>query len=87
MAVLGYLPNQKVVWDIFYMIFPLKCSVFNTPSMDKVSTSYLFSFLRYQTKCVTKFLFRQLMTSETLRFILKQWLIGRKRLEDRITKI
>ena len=59
--------------------------------MDKVSTSYLFSFLRYQTKCGTKFLFRQLMTSETLRFILeqplKQWLIGRKRVEDRITKI
>ena len=28
--------------------------------------SYLFSFSRYQTKCVIKFLFRQLMTSQTL---------------------
>ena len=36
--------------------------------MDKVSLSYLFS-LRYQTKCVIKFLFRQLMTAQTLRFI------------------
>ena len=36
--------------------------------MDKVLMPYLFSFSRYQTKCV-KFLFRQLMTSQTLRFI------------------
>ena len=54
--------------------------------MDKVSMSYLFSFLRYQTKCVVKFLFRQLMMSQTLRIIfdqpLKQWLTGRKRGED-----
>ena len=59
--------------------------------MDKVSMSYLFSFPRYQAKCVIKFLFRQLMTSETLRFILdqppKQWLIGRVRGEDGNTKI
>ena len=51
--------------------------------MDKVSMSYLFSFLRYQAKCVIKFLFRQLMTSQTLRFIfdqpLKQWLTGREK--------
>ena len=50
--------------------------------MDKVSMSYLFSFLRYQTKYV-KFLFRELMTSQTLRFIfdqpLKQWLTGREK--------
>ena len=32
-------------------------------SMDKVSMSQLISFSRYQTKCVIKFLFRQLMTS------------------------
>ena len=38
--------------------------------MDKISMSYLFSFSRYQTKCVVKFLSRQLMTSYTLRFIL-----------------
>ena len=54
--------------------------------MDKVSVSYLFSFPRYQAKCVIKFLFRQLMTSQTLRVILdqssKQWLIGRKRGEE-----
>ena len=37
--------------------------------MDKVSMSYLFSFSRYQTKCFTEFLFRQLMTSRTLGFI------------------
>ena len=41
----------------------IKCSVFNTLSMDKVSMSQLISFSRYQTKCVIKFLFRQLMTS------------------------
>ena len=60
-------------------------------SMDKVSMSYLYSFLRYQTKCVIKFLFRQFMTSQTLSFIfnqpLKQWLTGRKREEDGNTKI
>ena len=59
--------------------------------MDKVSMSYLFSFSRYQTKCVFKFLFRQLMTSETLRFIfdhpVKQWPTGRKRGEDGTTKM
>ena len=39
---------------------------------------------------VIKFLFRQLMTSQTLRFTfdqpLKQWLTGRKRWADRNTK-
>ena len=40
---------------------------------------YLFSLSRYQTKCVIKFLARQLMMLQTLRFIfildqpLKQW--------------
>ena len=59
--------------------------------MGNVSMSYLFSFSRYQTKCVIKFLFRQLMTSQTLRFILdravKQWLTGKKRGKDGNTKI
>ena len=32
--------------------------------MGKVSVSYLFSLLKYQTKCVIIFLFRQLMTSQ-----------------------
>ena len=58
--------------------------------MDKVSMSHLISFSRYQTKCVIKFLFRQLM-SQTIRFMLdqplKQWLTGRKRGEDQNTKI
>ena len=31
--------------------------------MDKVSMPQLFSFWRYQTKCVIKFLFRQLVKS------------------------
>ena len=56
----------------------------------KVSMSYLFPFSGYQTKCVIEFLFRQLMTSWTLRFIfdnpLKQWPTGRKRGKDRNTK-
>ena len=59
--------------------------------MEKVSISYLFSFSRYQTKCVIKLLFRQLMTSQTLRFILdqppKQWLTGGKRRKGGNTKI
>ena len=54
--------------------------------MDKVSMSYFFFFSRYQTRCVIKFLFRQLLTSQTLGFILdqapKQWLTGRKRGKD-----
>ena len=49
--------------------------------MDKVSMSHLISFSRYQTKCVIKFLFRQLMMSQTTRFMLdqplKQWPTGR----------
>ena len=59
--------------------------------MDKVSKSYLFSFSRYQAKCVIEFLFRQLMMSLTLRFIFddppKQWPTGTKRGKDRNTKI
>ena len=42
-------------------------------------------------KCVIKFLFRQFMTSEILRFLLeqplKQWVTGTKRGEDKNTKI
>ena len=58
--------------------------------MNKVSMSYLISSSRYQTKCVIKCLFRQVMTSQTLRFFLnqplKQWLTGEKRGEDENTK-
>ena len=60
------------------------------PSMDKLSMSHLISFSRYQTKRVIKSLFRQVMTSQTLRFFLnqplKQWLTGKKRGEDENTK-
>ena len=74
----------------FCMIFPLKCCLYDTLSIDKVSWSYLFSFPRYQTKCVIEFLFRQLTTLWTLRFIfnhpLKQWPTSRKREKDRNTK-
>ena len=59
--------------------------------MDKVSMSYLFSFSRDQAKCVIKLLFRQLMTSQILRFTLdqalEQWLTGRERMEDLNTNI
>ena len=52
--------------------------------------SHPISFLRDQTKCVIKFLLRQLMVSKTLRFFwdqpLKQWLTRRKRGEDENTK-
>ena len=52
--------------------------------------SCLFSFSRYQIKCVIEFLFRQLMMSWTLRFILdhhlKQCPTGRKWGKDRNTK-
>ena len=53
--------------------------------------SHLISFPRYQTKCVIKFLFRQMMTSQTLGFLLNhtliQWLTGKKRGEEENTKI
>ena len=52
---------------------------------------HTFFFSRYQTKCVIEFLFRQLMTSWTLKFIfdhpLKQWPTGRKRVKDRNIKM
>ena len=58
--------------------------------MDKVSMPYLFSFSGYQTKYFIEFLFRQLMTSRTLRIIFdhppKQWPTGRKEVKDRNTK-
>ena len=95
MAVLGYLPKFKnglgvAVEAHFLYDFSIKMFLIQY-SMDKVSLSYLFSFLRYQTKCVIKFLFRQLMTSQTLRFIFdhppKQWPTGRKKGEAVNTKI
>ena len=58
--------------------------------MDKASMSHFTSFSRYQTKCVIKSLFRQVMTSQTLRFFLnqplKQWLTGKKEGKTKIQK-
>ena len=59
--------------------------------MDKVSMSQLISFLRYQTKCVIKFLIRQFIMSQTLRFFLnqplKQWLTGKKKGKKKTQKL
>ena len=57
--------------------------------MDKISMLYLSSVSRYQTKCIIKFLFRQLMMSWTLEFILDQPLKQRQgeKEEDANTKI
>ena len=96
MAVLGYLPKLKGGLGLafgthFLHDFTIKMFLFNILSTGKVSMSYFFSFPRYQTKCVIKFLFRQLMMSQTIRFMLdqplKQRLTGRKRGEDGKTKI
>ena len=96
MAVLGNLPKLKKGLVLafgahFLHNFCIKISLFNTLPMDKVSMSYYFSFSQYQTKCVSKFLFRQFMTSKTLRFMfdhpLKQLPTGRKSGEDENTKI
>ena len=58
--------------------------------MDKVSMPQLISFSRYLTKCVIKFLFRQLMTSEILSFFLdqplRQLLTGKKERKTKIQK-
>ena len=68
MTVLGYLAKLKRGLGLsfdenFLHDFPIKYSLFNSLSMDKVSMSHLTSFSSYQTKCVIQFLFRQLMTS------------------------
>ena len=59
--------------------------------MDKVSLPHLISFSEYQTNCVIKFLFGQLMTSLIIRFFLdqplKQWLTGEKRGKMKIQKL
>ena len=96
MAVLRYLPKLKrdlvltfavhFLHDFFIKMF----LIFNTLSTDKVSISYRFSISRYQSKCVTKFLFRQLMTSQPLKFIfdhsLKRCTKRKKIGEGKVTK-
>ena len=76
MALLGFLPKLKSSLALafganFLHDLSKKMFLFDTLSVDKVSISYLFSTPRYQTKYVIKFLFRQLMASQTLRFIFK----------------
>ena len=52
--------------------------------------SYIFSFSKYQTKRVIKFLFRRLLTLQSLRFIfsypLRQWLTRKKEGKTEIQK-
>ena len=67
MAVLGYLAKLKRGLGLafgahFLHGFSVKMFL-SSLLMDKVSVSHLISFSRYQTKCVIKFLLRQLMMS------------------------
>ena len=67
MAVLGHLTKLKsglgLAFDTHFLHdFSIEKFLFNSLSMDKVSMLHLISFSRYQTKCVIKFFFRQLMT-------------------------
>ena len=77
MAVLRYLEKLKrglgLAFGAYFLHeFHIKFLVFNTLSIDKVLKSHLISFSRYQTKCFIKSLFRQVMTSQTLRFFFNQ---------------
>ena len=68
MTVLYYLPKLKkglgLPFDAYFLHdLSIKCSLFNTLSMEKISMPYLFYISRYQTKCIIKFLFRQFMKS------------------------
>ena len=74
MAVLAYFPKLErgrglAYCEHFLHKFSEKCFLFNTLSIDKDSIIFFFYFSRYQTKCIIKFLFTELMTSQTLRFI------------------
>ena len=87
MDVLGYLPKLNRGLGLafgkhFLHDFSIKILLFNTLSTEKVSITCLFSFPIYQTKCVSKFLFSQLM-SQTIRFMLDQPL---KQMADRKKK-
>ena len=64
MSVLSYLAKLKrdlgLTFGAYFLHdFSIKCSVFNTLSMDQVSMSHFISFSRYQTKRVIEFLLRQ----------------------------
>ena len=87
-----YLPKLKrglrLAFGVYCHIW--KCSLFNTPWVNKSSMLYLFSFSRYQIKCVIKFLFRQLMTLKTFNICLQSSFKAianmEKREENRNTK-
>ena len=95
-AVLGYLPKllrglgQAFATHFLYN-FSIKMFFIWYSIYWQGSIVIPFFLPKNQTKHVIEFLFRQLMTSWTLRFIiyhpLKQWSTGRKRGTDRNTKI
>ena len=68
--------NKNVPYLILYQWTKFQC--------------HIFFLLKIPNKMCIKFLLRQLMASQTLRFIfnqsLKQWLTGRKKVEDGNTK-
>ena len=70
--------HKNVLYLILHLWVTFQCHTF-TPSQT------------YQTECVIQLLFRQLVASQTLRFIfdhpLKQWSTGRKKGKDRNRKI
>ena len=74
-----------------FLIFPKTRSLLNILSIDQLSISDLLSLSKYQTKCVFKFEFSQLMALQTLRFnfhhLFEQWLTEGKRWEKGIAKI
>ena len=78
-------------WCLFFAWFIHKNVPYLILSMDKVSMSHIIFFSRYQTECVIKLLFGQLMTTLTLRFfldrLLKQRLTRKKTREGQNTKI
>ena len=65
MAVSVYLAKLKrglgLAFDVHFLLDLFIKMFLISLSMDKVSMSHVISFSRYQTKCVIKLLFRQLM--------------------------
>ena len=94
MPLLGHLPKLKVSLGLAFGAYFLHdfSMIFLQDSINRQSFNVIpLSFPRYELKCVNKFLFRQLVMLQTIRFMLdqplKQWLTGRKRGEDGNTKI
>ena len=63
MAVLGYLAKLKWGVGLAFDAHFLRDLFIKMFLISKVSMSHVISFTRYQTKCVIKWLFRQLMTT------------------------